>query len=89
MANFRPSNILKNIEDSVTFAAGSVGRKAGKFGHDVKVEFRARQIAAEARRIEREVKRMERLSYHEAQVALADQMEILGRAQQLLRERKA
>ena len=86
--NFRPSNIIRHVEDTVAFAASGVARRAKRGAHEVRVEYRARQIAAEAKRIEREMKRMEKLDFHEAQAALEDQMEILARAQQLIRERR-
>lgn len=88
MANFRPSNILKNIEDGIGFAVGSVGRKAGKFGHDVKVEFRARQLAAEERRVRKMAEKFSAMSPEDQADLARESAEILGRAAQLLRNKR-
>lgn len=83
--NLRPSNILKNVEDTVAFVAGSAGRKAKRFAHDVRIEFRARQMAAESKRLAKVMRKLDSLDAHEAAELARDQAEILGRAQQILR----
>lgn len=88
MANFRPSNILKNIEDGIGFVAGSVGRKAGKFGHDVKVEFRARQLAASERQVRKMAEKFNAMPPEEQADLARESAEIIGRASQLLRNKR-
>lgn len=83
--NLRPSNILKNIEDTVGFAAGSVARRAKRFGHDVRVEYRARQLAAETRRVRKLMDKLDALDPDEAAALARDQAEIIGRASELVR----
>ena len=88
MANFRPSNILKNIEDGIGFVAGGAARKAGRFGHNVRVEFRARQLANAERAARKLDAKFARMSDDELVATMNDQLEILQRAAELRRGKR-
>lgn len=90
--NLRPSNILKNIEDGVTFVVGSaargVTRKVGNAAHDVRIEYRARQMAAEARRMAKQVARVNKLTPEEQRDMERDLHDIVARTNELLRDKR-
>lgn len=81
---FRPSTLIRILEDSVVAAGSAVGRKAQHFAHETSIEVRARQIARETRRTAKAEAEASKLSAAERRQLERDQRTIERRAHELL-----
>lgn len=85
---FRISNGVRTIENVVGFVAVSVGRKAARTAHDVHIEYKARQLAAESKRITKQMQKVNDMSWAEKRQMERDQRDIVARTNELLAGRR-
>lgn len=83
----RISTLARLAEDSILSAAGAAKAKTKQFTHNVRVEYRARQINALERAVKRDEERMANMSAAERRAYAADQREIARRAKELAKKR--
>ena len=83
----RISTLARLAEDAIISAAGAAASKTQQFTHNVRVEYRARQINALERAVKRDEERVAAMSPAQRRAFQADQREIARRAKELAKKR--
>lgn len=83
----RLSNGIRRIEDVTGFVAARVARGAKNYAHNVKIEYRARQLLALQAGLRKQLDAYQRMSPAKKAAHIVEQMEIERRLAQLQAER--
>lgn len=83
----RPSRLVGLIEDTVAIAGSRVARGAKNFAHGVRIEFKARQMAAGLMDVEAHARKVARLNARQREALQQDQIAIAERACELAGKR--
>lgn len=83
----RPSRLVGLVEDTVAIAGSRVARGAKSFAHGVRIEYKARQLAAGITDVQAHARKVARMSPAQRDALMRDQVEIADRACELAAKR--